>query len=149
MATKISGGEWAIFRLTLKKYRYNHMPVSGRVADFYELDGCFHSCNPAAIIEVVSAYSKNRRSVTIIDTDVDGRTEVGLVAVIEVVALIVGEIVQCYCESGYQPCAPLSIGRFVRRGAVKSLFRPGSRVIGISRCSTCTRCSRIRAVCPS
>lgn len=122
---RFENGAWAIFRLTPDKYHYNHLPVSGLVTDCYELDGCFHSCNPAAI-EVINAYSKNRRSVTIIDTDVAGGTGAGIVAMIEVVALMIGEIVQCYCETGYAPAAAIAPGRFVKRGAVKSLFRPGS-----------------------
>jgi phosphatidylserine decarboxylase len=44
---------------------------------------------------MVRPYSKNKRVVTIIDTDVEGGTGIGLVAMIEVVALMIGDIVQC------------------------------------------------------
>lgn len=43
----------------------------------------------------MTPFSKNKRVVTVIDTDVEGGTQVGLVAMIEVVALIIGEVVQC------------------------------------------------------
>lgn len=124
-----AGGDWAIARLTPEKYHYTHLPVSGKVADVYDVDGCFHSCNPGAVVEVIAPYSKNRRSVTIIDTDIDGGTGVGFVAMIEVVALMIGEIAPCYSEHEYDPCEPLDKGRWVKRGAVKSLFRPGSSTV--------------------
>ena len=93
---EFSGGDFAIFRLTPDKYHYNHSPVNGKVIDIYEVDGHFHSCNPGAIVKIVTPYSKNRRVVTVIDTDIPGGSNVGLVAMIEVVALMIGEIEQCY-----------------------------------------------------
>ena len=51
---------------------------------------------PGAVVALVTPYSKNSRVVTIIDTEVPGGTGVGLVAMIEVVALMIGEVVQCY-----------------------------------------------------
>jgi phosphatidylserine decarboxylase len=119
-------GSYAISRLTPEKYHYNHMPVAGRVLDFYEIDGSYHSCNPGAVVACVTPYSKNRRVITIIDTDVKGGTGAGLVAVIEVVALMIGDIVQVYSDTGYEKARALAQGMFVRRGAPKSLFRPGS-----------------------
>ena len=93
-------GDYAIFRLTPDKYHYNHVPVSGRVEDFYEIPGDYHSCNPGAVVAMVTPYSKNKRWVTIIDTEVPGGTGVGLVAMIEVAALMIGEVVQLYSEGG-------------------------------------------------
>ena len=119
-------GDFALFRLTPDKYHYNHTPVSGRVVDIYHIDGAFNSCNPGAIVSVVTPYSKNRRVVTIIDTDVQGGTGVGLVAMVEVVALMIGEIVQCYSAQGYQDPQPVLPGMFLTRGQPKSLYRPGS-----------------------
>jgi phosphatidylserine decarboxylase len=64
--------------------------------------------------------------VTIIDTDVYGGTNIGLVAMIEVVALMIGDIVQAYSTVEYN--APLQIekGMFLQKGQPKSLYRPGS-----------------------
>ena len=101
------GGHFAVFRLTPDKYHYNHAPVSGRVLDHYEIDGAYHSCNPNAIIEMGTPYSKNRRVVTILDTDVSGGSQVGLVAMIEVVALMIGQVVQCYSDSFYDSPTPV------------------------------------------
>lgn len=123
---RFAGGDFAVFRLTPDKYHYNHMPVSGRVVDVFALDGAYHSCNPAAVVEVVTPYSKNKRFVTVVDTDVEGGSGVGLVAMVEIVALMIGEIVQCYSDCRYDAPRPVEPGLFVRRGQPKSLYRPGS-----------------------
>lgn len=121
-----AGGDFAIFRLTPDKYHYNHVPVSGEVIDFYQIDGRYHSCNPRAQIALASLHAKNRRVVTVIDTDVAGGSGIGLVAMIEVVALMIGDIVQCYSASAYEEPQPVTKGMFVDKGCPKSLYRPGS-----------------------
>jgi len=124
-----SDGDFAVFRLTPEKYHYNHTPVAGRVVDFYPIDGSYHACNPHAVVSLVTPFSKNKRVVTIIDTDVPGGTHAGLVAMIEVVALMIGDIVQCYSEKGYDHTRPVGTGLFLRKGMPKSLFRPGSSTV--------------------
>lgn len=119
-------GDYAIFRLTPEKYHWNHAPVAGRVVEVYEIDGAYHSCNPGAAMALASPYSKNRRVVTVIDTDTDGGTQVGKVAMIEIVALMIGEIVQCASREYYDDPQAVVPGLFLERGAPKSLFRPGS-----------------------
>ena len=121
-----AGGDFAVFRLTPDKYHYNHVPVSGEVVDFYAIDGSYNACNPTAVVAMTIPYSKNRRVVTIINTNVPGGSGVGLVAMIEVVALMIGEVVQCYSETGYENPLSLKPGLFLRRGQPKSLYRPGS-----------------------
>lgn len=121
-----AAGEFAAFRLTPDKYHYNHLPVSGRVVDFYRVDGCHHSCHPAAVVAVATPYSANERVVTIIDSDVEGGSGVGRVAMIEITALMIGQVVQCYSERGYADPRPLEVGMMVKRGCPKSLYRPGS-----------------------
>ncbi len=120
------GGDFALFRLTPDKYHYNHTPVSGKVIDYYQIDGCYHSCNPQAIISEATPFSKNRRVVTIIDTDVAGGTGVGKVAMLEIVALMIGDIVQCYSECCYDNPQVIKKGMFLKKGCPKSLYRPGS-----------------------
>ncbi len=118
--------DFAVFRLTPEKYHYNHTPVAGEVVDFFQIEGNFHSCNPGAIVAEVTPYSKNRRVVTIIDTDVPNGSGVGLVAMIEVVAMMIGDIEQYYCEDQYHVPQPIKIGMFLRKGVPKSRYRPGS-----------------------
>ncbi|MFH0825428.1 MAG: phosphatidylserine decarboxylase, partial [Pseudomonadota bacterium] len=119
-------GDFGVFRLTPEKYHYNHAPVSGRVEDFYAVEGSYHSCNPSAMVALVTPCSKNKRFVTVIDTDVPGGSRVGLVAMVEVVALMIGDVVQVYSEERYDDPQPVSPGMFVKKGAPKSLYRPGS-----------------------
>ncbi|PLY01449.1 MAG: phosphatidylserine decarboxylase [Desulfuromonas sp.] len=119
-------GDFALFRLTPDKYHYNHTPVAGEVIDYYVIDGRFHSCNPQAIIREATPCSKNRRVVTIIDTDVAGGTGVGIVAMVEIVALMIGEIVQCYSARNYDDPQPIRVGMFLDKGCPKSLYRQGS-----------------------
>ena len=119
-------GDFAVFRLTPDKYHYNHVPVDGRVVDFYAVDGTHHACNPQAVVSLATPYSKNQRVVTILDTDVPGGSAVGLVAMIEVVALMIGEVVQCYSAERYDDPRPVAPGMLLCRGAPKSLYRPGS-----------------------
>lgn len=119
-------GDFAIFRLTPDKYHYNHTPVAGRVVDHYEIPGLYHSCNPSAVLAEATPYSKNKRVVTVIDTDQAGGTGVGLVAMIEIVALMIGDIVQCYSEERYEDPRRIEPGMILKRGCPKSLYRPGS-----------------------
>jgi phosphatidylserine decarboxylase len=121
--------DWAILRLTPEKYHWVHLPVSGRVEALYELDGAHHACNPAAVVTLATPYSKNRRVVTILNTDVPGGSRVGLVAVVEVVALMVGAVDQAYSIERYDNPIALAPGTFARRGAAKALFRPGSSTV--------------------
>ncbi len=122
-------GDVAIFRLTPEKYHYNHTPVAGKVVDFYAISGSYHSCHPHAVIAACTPYSKNKRIVTVIDTDVPGGTRVGLVAMVEVVALMIGDIVQRYSDYHYDNPTAVGPGLFMRRGQPKSLFRPGSSTV--------------------
>ncbi len=123
------GGDYAVFRLTPDKYHYNHAPVSGWVVDHYEVDGLFHSCNPSATLTVAEPISKNQRTVTIIESDYDEGTGAGLVAMIEVVALMIGEVVQSYCEQAYDNPQPVLPSLWLKKGQPKSLFRPGSSTV--------------------
>jgi len=122
-------GDVVLCRLTPEKYHYTHCPVSGIVRDIYELPGEYHSCHPAATVALATPLSKNRRVVTIIDTDVAYGSGVGLVAMIEVVALMVGQITQCYSEVKYERPQPVTPGMFLKIGQPKSVFRPGSSTV--------------------
>lgn len=119
-------GDYALFRLTPEKYHYNHAPVAGRVVDIYQIPGGYHSCNPNAAVSLVTPFSKNKRVVTVIDTEIPGGSRCGLVTMVEIVALMIGDIVQCYSDSKYDAPRTVSTGMFLRKGQPKSLYRPGS-----------------------
>jgi phosphatidylserine decarboxylase len=120
------GGEYALFRLTPDKYHYNHVPVSGLVLDRYAVDGGCCSCNPGAVVKLVTPHSRNRRVVTILDTDVADGSKIGLVAMVEVVAMMIGRVEQCYSEERYDHPVDVHPGMFLKRGRPKSLYYPGS-----------------------
>lgn len=119
-------GDFAVFRLTPEEYHYNHSPVSGKVIDIYEIEGAYHSCNPTATISIATPLSLNRRIVTIIDTDIDGGTKVGLVAFVEIIAMMIGDIKQVYSVERYDNPSPIKEGDFIKKGQPKSVYRPGS-----------------------
>jgi phosphatidylserine decarboxylase len=120
-----SDGDYALFRLTPDKYHYNHAPVSGLVLDLYHLGNECHSCNPEAALSMITPYTKNKRVVTVIDTDVPGGSGIGLVAMIEIGALMIADIVQLYSDFRYDCPRPVKPGMFLKRGQPKSLYRPG------------------------
>lgn len=122
-------GNYAVFRLTPEKYHYTHSPVTGRVVDFYAVDGRYHSCNPNATVRLLTPHSKNRRVVTMLDTNCPGGTGVGKVAMIEVVALMIGQIEQRYSEHEYDDPQDLRKEMMLQIGAPKALFRPGSSTV--------------------
>ena len=124
-----NSGDFAVFRLTPDKYHYTHCPVSGVIKDFYEIDGRMNSCNPGAVMKISKAYSKNKRVVTIIDTDVPDGTGVGLVAMVEIVALMVGNIRQAYSIDQYYYPKDLVKGMKIERGQPKAIFMPGSSTV--------------------
>jgi len=123
------GGDYAVFRLTPEKYHYTHSPVSGRVLDIYCVEGRYYSCNPMAAVQLLTPFSKNRRVVTILNTDCADGSAVGRVAMIEVVALMVGQIEQRYSECRYENPRSVEKGMFLRAGSPKALFRPGSSTV--------------------
>ncbi len=45
---------------------------------------------------------------------------------VEVVALMIGDVAQSYSRSEYSNPQPVSVGMFLHRGCPKSVFRPGS-----------------------
>jgi phosphatidylserine decarboxylase len=122
-------GDYAVFRLTPEKYHYTHSPVSGRVLDHYSVEGRYFPCNPNAAVQLITPVSKNRRVVTILETDCPDGSGLGRVAMIEVVALMIGQIEQRYCEVRYEDPQSIEKGMFLRAGAPKALFRPGSSTV--------------------
>ncbi|MRR55146.1 MAG: phosphatidylserine decarboxylase [Deltaproteobacteria bacterium] len=122
-------GDYAVFRLTPEKYHFTHAPVSGVVRDIYQVDGRYHSCNPSSVLALATPLSKNRRVVTVIDTDVEGGSRVGTVLMVEIVALMIGDIQQCYSDERYHDPVPVAPGLFLKKGQPKALFRPGSSTV--------------------
>jgi phosphatidylserine decarboxylase len=118
-----------VVRLTPDVYHYVHSPVSGRVIDVYDIEGQFHSCNPAALVSFDAPYVWNRRRVVVVDTDVNGGSNVGRVAIVAVAAMMIGRIEDCYCDTRYDNPRDLVVGMRLRIGAPMMMFRPGSSTV--------------------
>ncbi len=125
----LRGGRFIIFRLAPPDYHWYHTPVAGKVIDFFALDGWYFSVNPRAVRAVPGLLSKNARQVAIIDTDVPGGTGVGLVAVVDVAAQVIGGLANAYSEKGYENPVPLRKGMTVKRGKPMGNFFPGSSTV--------------------
>ena len=82
-------GPLLLARLCPVDYHRFHYPDSGKVLDFYELHGAYHSVNPIALKERPEIFMINERAVTILQTE-----NFGKFAYIEVGATMVGKIIQ-------------------------------------------------------
>lgn len=129
VARDFVGGTFAVFRLAPPDYHWFHAPVSGLVRESYPLAGRYFSVNPRAIRALPHVLSDNARAVAVIDTDIEGGTGLGLVAVIPVAAQVIGKIVWASSERGYDEPKAVAPGLFVRRGRPMGYFAPGSSTV--------------------
>jgi phosphatidylserine decarboxylase len=125
-ASCANGVAGVIVRLTPELYHFVHTPVAGIVLEHSLVEGAFHSCNPSALVSFQAPYTLNRRTVTLIDTDVPAGSQVGVVIVVCVAAMMIGDIQMCYSETAYNAPTQVRKGLYVRRGVPLALFRPGS-----------------------
>ena len=140
------GGDYAVFRLTPEKYHYTHSPASGRMLDFYSVEGRYFPCNPNAAVQLISPVSKNRRVVTILETDCPNGSAVGRIAMIEVVALMIGQIEQRSSEDRYENPRSMQKGDHAARrcaeGAFSSRQQHGRASVSAESHSVCQRPDR-------
>ncbi|MCL4234420.1 MAG: phosphatidylserine decarboxylase, partial [Deltaproteobacteria bacterium] len=129
IARDFAGGMFAVYRLAPPDYHWFHAPVSGLVRECYPLAGRYFSVNPRAIRALPHVLSDNARAIAILDTDIEGGTGVGLVAVIPVAAQVIGKIVWAASERGYDDPKAVASGLFVHRGRPMGYFAPGSSTV--------------------
>jgi phosphatidylserine decarboxylase len=82
-----------------------------------------------AVVEAIRPHSTNRRFVAVLDTDVPSDSQLGTVAIFEIVAILIGRVTQVYSKHRYMLPSDMYLGLFCKRGAPKSVFEPGSRSI--------------------
>jgi phosphatidylserine decarboxylase len=126
---KFEEGTCLVFRLAPPDYHWFHTPVAGVIEDQYLIDGHYYSVNPRAIRSVSAVLSKNARQVVIIDSDVEGGSGLGSVAVIPVAAQVIGGIALSYCEHLYDDPAQPKPGLRVKPGLPLGYFAPGSSTV--------------------
>lgn len=111
-ASRFRGGSALVVRLAPYDYHRFHFPDGGHAGPARHIEGRYHSVNPLAMSRVPDLYCRNKRAVSIVDTEHFGR-----LAYVEVGALCVGTIIQTY-ESGQ-----------VSRGQEKGYFRFGGSTV--------------------
>lgn len=129
LAERFRGGDFGVFRLAPEDYHYFHSPVSGLVTDVFEVEGRYYSVNPHALASVQQVLSANRRSVVLVDTEVNGGSKVGTVALVAIAAQVIGRIELAYNASGYRDPQPVKKGLMLTKGQPLGLFRPGSSTV--------------------
>ncbi|MDO5708206.1 MAG: phosphatidylserine decarboxylase [Andreesenia angusta] len=91
LEVKFLNGDMAIFRLCPTDYHRYHFIDDSRVKKAYNIDGALYSVNPIALNIIKDLYSKNKRNLTLIETE-----NFGDILYIEIGATFVGSIVQTY-----------------------------------------------------
>lgn len=113
LADLYKGGTLVIQRLTLRDYHHFHFPVNGVPGEARSLPGRYEAGGPYSLRSLVPFYGENSRQVTLIGTE-----RFGQVAIVEVGAMTVGTIRQCY-----RP------GHTVEKGERKGYFDLGGSTI--------------------
>jgi len=91
---KYIGGSVAIIRLAPSDYHRFHFPVNGKVSENINITGDYFSVSPIAVIENISYFFKNKRTLTEIKTE-----EFGDVIYSDIGATMVGSIFQTFIEN--------------------------------------------------
>ncbi|MBR5753014.1 MAG: phosphatidylserine decarboxylase, partial [Clostridia bacterium] len=103
VSDRYEGGHCLLFRLGLTDYHRYLFPDRGKVLARRDLPGALHTVRP--ISEEYRVYSRNKRTVTVLDTE-----QFGELTMIEVGAMLVGHIVdhplpddrfEAFTEKGY------------------------------------------------
>lgn len=93
-ADRFVNGALAIIRLCPADYHRYHFPCAGSIRESRDIAGALHSVNPIALASGADIFGDNKRSYTLIDTEL-----AGTLCFMEVGAFGVGSIVNT-CRSG-------------------------------------------------
>jgi len=91
---EFEGGPVLVARLCPVDYHCYHYPAKGKTLEVVHEGNELHSVNPWALKSLPDLFIKNKRRVSILETD-----EFGLLAFVEVGATCVGKIIQTHDES--------------------------------------------------
>lgn len=113
LAQRFQGGSYYIIRLCPADYHRFHFCDSGIPKETKKIKGYYYSVNPMALRKVAQLYCKNKREITLFDTD-----NFGTMAYVEVGAAAVGTIVQTFNPT-----------EWVKRGDEKGYFKFGGSTV--------------------
>lgn len=112
---ELRGGHCLVFRLSLTDYHHFHYPAAGRLVAQYQVPGTLHSVRPVAAGK--RPYSTNKRSVSVLSLNA-----FGLAMMVEVGAMLVGQIVQDKLGETAQFAAGQHKGQFLLGGSTVVLL---------------------------
>jgi phosphatidylserine decarboxylase len=92
-ADRFINGALAVIRLCPADYHRYHFPCAGNITEYRSIAGALHSVNPIALGSGLDVFGDNKRSYTLIDTEV-----AGTVCFMEIGAFGVGGIVNTRCS---------------------------------------------------
>lgn len=94
LAEAYQGGACFIIRLCPLDYHRFHFPAAGVAENSREITGDYYSVNPIALSKIAEIYCRNKRQLTIFNSE-----DFNDILLIEVGATCVGSIVQTYCPN--------------------------------------------------
>jgi phosphatidylserine decarboxylase len=126
-ARRMLGGAGFVVYLSPRDYHRVHAPVSGTIRRIRSMPGDYYPVNDVGVRHVPNLFCRNRR--VSIEIDADGG--LGRVAVIMVVAMIVGRITTIGSDARDVPLGDLTFDPPLRveRGDELGIFHLGSTVV--------------------
>lgn len=115
LAARYDEGTLILARLCPSDYHRYHFPVSGTPSETQMINGWLYSVNPIALKQDIHIFTKNKRSITAVET-----AEFGLVTIVEIGATNVGSIHQTFT-----PLQP------VQKGDEKGFFEFGASAVAL------------------
>lgn len=130
LAKRFAGGDFITVYLSPSDYHRVHMPFDGTLKQMIYVPGKLFSVNAITVANIPNVFSRNERLITIFES------ELGIVAVILIGALIVGSIETTFEKeiASPQPSSPIKVWNYenqvkLSRGEELGRFKLGSTVI--------------------
>ncbi|MBF8983394.1 phosphatidylserine decarboxylase [Lutibacter sp. B2] len=123
LAKKYTNGTCIVIRLCPADYHRFHFPDSGIAKEVKKISGKYYSVNPIALKEIVNLYCRNKREITVFNSE-----HFGDMIFVEVGATCVGSIIQTYevdqpiekgAEKGYFKFGGSTVILFIEKGKLK------------------------------
>lgn len=113
LARRYEKGICIVIRLCPADYHRFHFPDGGIPYEPKKIQGEYYSVNPVALNKIPELYCRNKREITIFDSE-----HFGKIVLMEVGATCVGSIVQTFQQ-----------GKYVQRGQEKGYFKFGGSTV--------------------
>jgi phosphatidylserine decarboxylase len=118
-ADRYANGALAIVRLCPADYHRYHFPCAGDITEYRSIAGALHSVNPIALASGLDVFGDNKRSYTLIDTEL-----AGTLCFMEIGAFGVGGIVNTCCAGHVEKMDEKGYFKF-GGSTIVLIFEPG------------------------